>query len=238
MAPLAILVVYGLGGIFSDSKHNLLLTQLNNKSSLSSNDLKKKVFISQKKRQAHFFTLIVLLILLSSSIYVAHRSLNVSIEEITSQDLNALMWLDENLDKNTTMIASDHRLCRMVEAYGFNTTKDQTIKIWEALELNEYIDELYGIGKNHSKITHIIIDDKMKYDVVHFSSYVYFFMFNETNSEETKWAAYDKFKKQPFELLYKNESEEKILETEESIHWAEVYKINWTYINNYIWTRD
>ena len=65
----------------------------------------------------------------------------------------------------------------------------------------------------------------MKNDVVH----VYFgdikYMTNET------WTGgYDKFKQQPFNLIFRNESEKIDPVSNEPINWAEVYEVNWTYI--------
>jgi hypothetical protein len=117
----------------------------------------------------------------------------------------------------------------MAESEGYNTTKDETIKIWSAINLTDYLDELIGIGKNHSKITHIIIDDIMKNDVVHVGYGKIFYMINNTCT-----AAYDKFSNQPFELIYRNESVQKDPITLEPIHWAEIYYVNWTYLESMI----
>ena len=75
-----------------------------------------------------------------------------------------------------------------------------------------------GVGKDHGRITHIIIDDIMRQKVVHvgFGNIVY--MTNES---------YDKFKNPPFELIYRNST----LNVEmEEIHWTELYYVNWSYI--------
>ena len=67
--------------------------------------------------------------------------------------------MNGNCTKNGTVIASDHRLARVTEAIGFNTTLDGASIIWISENVTDYMDELKGIGKNYSKITHIIIDD-------------------------------------------------------------------------------
>jgi len=226
MAPIAILAVHGLGGIFSDPDYKKLLTDLSFKKIKSFSKLYGWIKISKTVRFAFFFIVILLVLTLASSVYVSYRSLNVAVEEITSQDVQVVKWLSENLDKNTSVIASDHRLARFSESYGFNTTKDETINLWEAEKLDEYIDELIGVGKNHSRVTHIIIDDKMKNDVVHVYFGIIKYMTNET------WTGgYDKFKGPPFELVYRNESKEIDPISNESLSWAELYKVNWTYIN-------
>ena len=135
--------------------------------------------------------------------------------------------MSENLDKNTSLIASDHRLSRIAESEGYNTTRDQTIKLWSTENLTDYIDELMGIGKNYTKITHVIIDDIMKNEVVHVGYGKIIYMTNDT------WTtAYDKFSQHPFELLYRNETIQKDPITEEPIHWAEIYSVNWTYLDS------
>jgi hypothetical protein len=224
MAPIAVLAVYGLGGIFSDPSFKELLSNL----SLKNIRFSKYYGLTKiyKKVRFGFFIFIILLVFsLASTVYVSYSSLNVAVEEITGEDAQVVKWMSENLDKNNSVIASDHRLARLAESYGFNTTKDKTVNLWEAEKLGEYIDELIGIDKNHSRITHIIIDDKMKNEVVHVYFGIIKYMANET------WTAgYDKFKQQPFELIYKNESKEIDLKTKEPFRWAELYEVNWTYI--------
>lgn len=225
MAPLAILIVYGIGGIFSDPFYEGLLTQIKSKKDVIVNYAIGKIKIPQKSRLIQFTLIIILILSLASTTYVVHKSLNASDERITAEAIYTIEWMAENLDKNNSMIASDHRLARMAEAEGFNTTKDETIEIWEAEKLDEFVFELIGTSKNHSRITHIIIDDIMKNDVVHVHFGLIKYMTNET------WtAAYDKFKNEPFEIIYRNETIDVDPITLEPIHWAEVYKVNWTYI--------
>jgi len=225
MAPVAVLAVYGLGGIFSDPAYKVLLSDFSIKKIKNLSKLYARMKITKNLRFTFFFITILLVLSLASTVYVSYRSLNVAVEEITNEDAQVVKWMSENLDKNNSMIASDHRLARFAESYHFNTTKDNTVELWEAENLDQYIDELLGVGKNHSRITHIIIDDKMKNEVVHVYFGIIRYMTNET------WtAAYDKFKEQPFELIYKNESKELDLKSKESVRWAEVYSVNWSYI--------
>ncbi len=225
MAPIAVLAVYGLGGIFSDPDYKKLLSNLSLKKTQNLGKLYRLIKISKTVRFAFFFIVTVLVLSLASTVYVSYSSLNVAVEEITNEDANVVKWMSENLDKNNSVIVSDHRLARLAESYGLNTTKDETIELWEAEKLDEYIDELIGVGKNHSRVTHIIVDDKMKNEVVHVYFGIIKYMTNET------WtAAYDKFKDQPFELIYRNCSKEIDTKSNESLRWAELYEVNWTYI--------
>ena len=225
MAPLSIIAVYGLGGIFSDPFYKGLISNLKNKKDVCVSYLSKKIKIPQKNRLVQLFVIIILVISLASTTYVVHKALDASDERITMEDMSTIEWMVENIDKNTSIIASDHRLARMAEAEGFNTTKDETIEIWEAENLEEYISELIGVGKNHSRITHIMVDDIMKNDVVHVHFGIIKYMTNET------WTtAYDKFLQPPFEIIYRKETIDINPETLEPIHWAELYAVNWTYI--------
>jgi hypothetical protein len=225
MAPLAILIVYGIGGIFSDPFYKGLITKIKNKKDVIVSYANGKIKIPQKSRVIQFAIMVILIVLLASTTYSVHKALNASDERITAEAIYTIEWMSENIDKNNSMIASDHRLARMAEAEGINTTKDETIELWESENLDEFIYELIGTGKNHSRITHVVIDDIMKNDVVHVHFGLIKYMTNDT------WtAAYDKFKNQPFEIIYRNESIDVNPITLEPVHWAEVYKINWTYI--------
>ena len=164
------------------------------------------------------FVVFVLVTTNAVSIYPSHIALNASYEAITNENLSVTEWMKENIDKNNSIIASDHRLARLVESTGFNTTLDETIVIWSAENLTDYIDELHGIRKNHDRITHIIIDDIMREKVVHVGFGKIVYMTNES---------YDKFLSNPFELIYRNSTLTKEME---EIHWTEVYKVNWSYI--------
>jgi len=226
MAPLSIIAVYGLEGIFLNRNYDPF-SKWRRRNVLRIRklqfDLSVKRRITQKRQIIYLLVLVLLVTTNAVSVYPSHASLlKASYEGISNEDMAAIEWMDKNLDKNTSIIASDHRLARMAEAVGFNTTLDEAIVIWYAKNLTGYIDEIYGIGKNYSKITHIVIDDMMKDMVVHVGAdNVY--MTNETSQE-----AYEKFLRQPFELIYRNETIDP--NTEIAIHWAEVYKVNWTYI--------
>jgi hypothetical protein len=233
MEPLAIFIVFGIGEIFSDPEYKELLSGLWKSKEFNMKNLSKKITISKNKKWINLILIFLLVISLASTAYSSYKSLNAGDEEITREDMNTIGWMSENLDKNTTMIASDHRLARMAEAYGFNTTQDKTIDLWDAVTLDQYVDELMGIGKAHSRITHIIIDDKMKNVIVHVYEGIDRRMINETLGD-AKYAAYDKFKQEPFELIYENATIQIDQATKEPVHWAQVYAVNWTYLEKVI----
>jgi len=226
MYPVAILTVIGLGGVFSDPFYKGLLSKISKKKDIEVSYNSDKIKISQRARQIHVILVALLVTSSGLSIYSSFEALKQANEIITQEDIDLMQYISEKLDKNYSTVASDHRLERLSEAEGFNTTKDEVIKIWTAVNLSEYVDELEGVNKNYSRITHVIIDDIMKYDVVHMGhKKPGIYMTNET------WtAAYDKFSNQPFELLYRNESKNIDPVRNESIHWAEIYRVNWTYI--------
>lgn len=218
MAPLSILAVYGFLEMVRFNFSSFAILSL------------RKIHL---KKTRIVFPVLILILITTNGIsvypsYLALEKLDKSYETITYEDLAAMDWINENLDKNTTVIASDHRLSLIADAYSFNTTEDKTLFIWNSSDLKEYIDELYG-NIYYDKITHVVIDDIMKEGVVHIGfNGIKVYMTNET------WTGgYDKFSKQPFELVYRNESAEINPRTGEPLHWAEVYRVNWTYLEKF-----
>lgn len=226
MVPLSIIAVYGLEGIFLNLDYESFSKSWSKKITRIPKpklNLNEKIrFV--KKRQIIYLIVVVLLVSANAvSVYPSHVSLKASYEGITNEDMAVIEWMNKNLDKNTSIVASDHRLARMAEAEGFNTTIDQAILIWGAKNLTGCINELCGIGKNYSRITHVVIDDVMKDMVVHVGAGKIVYMTNETSQ-----VAYEKFLHQPFELIYRNQTVDP--NTNMTLHWAEVYQVNWTYI--------
>ncbi|MCK5261281.1 MAG: hypothetical protein KAJ44_03800 [Thermoplasmatales archaeon] len=220
MAPLSIISIFGISGIFLNlnyeriSKFTKKIHHINKPSLYY---FKKSSFL--QKRQLIYIAVIFFLVTANAvSVYPSHVALNASYEVITGEDFAVIEWMDENFDKNSSIIASDHRLARITEAVGFNTTLDESSIIWISENFTDYIHELEGIGKNYGKITHVIIDDIMKDRVVHVGFGEIFYMTNES---------YEKFSYQPFELAYRNATLNQDMEEE---HWAEVYTVNWTFI--------
>lgn len=219
MVPLSMIAVYGLYGVFSGRPSTAQLYQTDK--TTSNAFLRHLTHKSQliSKSQLIFILLIVALVASNAmSVYPSFSSLHAADEEISTEDISVIEWMEHHLDKNTSVIASDHRLSRMAEAAGFNTTVDEASAIWTEENLSSYLFELDGAGKNYSHITHVIIDDSMKNRVVHvrFGEIVYM-----TN------ASYEKFLQQPFELLFRNVT---FNEEGEERDWTEVYQVNWTFI--------
>jgi len=223
MAPLSIISIYGISAIIL----NIDSEKISNFKDKIKSSRKPAIYFFKKTnlvQKRNIIYIIIILILVTAnaiSVYPSHVALNASYEVITDEDLACIDWMKENLDKNRTVIASDHRLARVGEAVGFNTTLDEASQIWVTENFIDCLFELDGIGKNYSRITHVLIDDIMKERVVHVGFGKIYYMTNES---------YDKFLYQPFELVYRNET---INIDNDEIIWAEVYEVNWTYIEQY-----
>jgi hypothetical protein len=224
MAPLSIISIFGIRGIILKLNYEKI-SKITEKLSY----MKKPSFYSFKKptilqkRQFLYIAIILSLVTANAvSVYPSHVALNASYEAISNEDFAVMEWMNGNCTKNGTVIASDHRLARVTEAIGFNTTLDGASIIWISENVTDYMDELKGIGKNYSKITHILIDDVMKDKVVHVGFGKIFYMTNES---------YEKFSYQPFELVYRNATLNQYME---EVQWTEVYLVNWTFIEEFI----
>jgi hypothetical protein len=227
MIPLSIISIYGIRNIFLNIHHEDILKLSRKLPDISSNifDYHRKIRLMRKRQIIYLVAIIFIVTTNAVSIYPSHQALNESFEAITNEDLSVIDWMKENIDNSSTIIATDHRLARLAESAGFNTTLDETILLWEAVNLSGYVKEIFGINKNHSRITHVIIDNIMMERVVHVGFGRSVYMTNES---------YEKFLFEPFELIYKNTTLNLNLEEE---YWTEIYKINWPYIQNDIINR-
>lgn len=155
-----------------------------------------------------------LLVISAMAVYPAQDSFRILDETISSPSMAAIEWMKGNLDRNETVVASDLKLCHLLWAEGFNTTFEETNVTWTCEYWSECISEL-NPTVNHSRVSHILIDDIMRDKVVNLVVCRSVYMTNES---------YDKFSCQPFELVYRNATVD--MDGLE-VHWAEVYRINW-----------
>jgi hypothetical protein len=225
MAPLSIISIFGISGIFLKLNYERISKLTKRVHHINKSSFyyyfNKSNFL--QKRQLIYIAVILFLVSANAvSVYPSHIALNASYEAITNENFAVIEWMDDNFDKNNSVIASDHRLARITEAVGFNTTLDESSVIWISGNFTDYIHELEGIGKNHSRITHVIIDDIMKDKVVHVGFGKIFYMTNES---------YEKFSYPPFDLSYRNATLNQDMEEE---HWTEVYTVNWTFIGEFL----
>jgi len=229
MAPVAIITVYGIGGIFL----NLDYEKLSKKIRKGLHTAMLKTDITAKKRFTKnlqlVYSLVIFLLVITNalSVYPAFESLEQASEVITAEDISAIEWIRTHLDKNTSVIVSDHRLERMVEAEGFNTSDDKVYFLWSDPEDDKenYIQELFGIGINcsYSRITHVLIDDIMKNIVVHVGPRIE--GINMSYESHKKFGNRSLFK----EPIYFNATQEI---NGEPVHWAAVYEVNWDYFTD------
>ncbi len=224
MAPLSIISIFGIRIILLNINYDKIskFTQKYRQIKKPTVYFFSKSFLLQKRRIPYIVVILFLVTSNAVSVYPSHVALNASYEAITEEDFSVIKWMDDNCNKNMSIIASDHRLARVTEAVSFNTTLDESTIIWICENFTECLSELEGIGKNHSRITHVIIDDIMKDKVVHVGFGKIFYMTNES---------YEKFSNQPFELLHRNATfDENMIE----VHWSEVYSVNWTFIERFL----
>jgi hypothetical protein len=154
------------------------------------------------------------------AVYPAKDSIGGINETISKPSLSAIQWMNEHLDKNHSMVATDLRLSKMAWAEGFNTTFETTNRTWSCVNWRDCLKDLQG-NETRGRITTIIIDDVMKTNVVNLAILRNVYMTN---------ASYQKFSLEPFELLYRNET---TATNGDILHWVEIYTVNWTYIENY-----
>lgn len=164
---------------------------------------------------------IAMFIILSNTltVYPAGYSFKHLDERYSEPCFHAIEWLKNNTKNNDT-IATDLRLSDFVWAYGMNATFDKTNVTWSCTDWRDCLDELRG-NENYSRVTYILIDDVMRNSVVYLNVDLQVHMTNES---------YDKFLREPFELVYRNAT---LDSSGEEIHWAEVYRVNWTYIEEF-----
>ena len=223
MAPLSVIAIYGFSKIFL----NLNYEKITNFPDKILSTKKPAIYFFRKtnliqKRNLIFIVAIILLVSANAiSVYPSHVALNASYEVITEEDLATIDWMKENLDKNKSIIVSDHRLARITEAVGFNTTIDEASIIWVSEDFEDCLFELEGIGKNYSRITHVLIDDILTERVVHVGFGKIFYMTDKS---------YEKFSYQPFKLIYRNAS---LNPDTKEVSWAEIYEVNWDYIEDF-----
>ena len=187
-----------------------------------------KVSLSVKKQLSYpaiqaLFALVVCGLVFSNAVavYPVYTSLEWMDESIPNETANAINWINDNLDKNNTLIATDLRLSKMIWAEGINATFEDTNDTWTCDTWVGCIAD-FEADENNCKVTHVFIDDVMRDVSVNVRVLQSVYMTNES---------YQKFTQEPFELIYRNTT---VNQNNEEIHWAEVYSVNWTFIEQYL----
>jgi len=115
-------------------------------------------------------------------------------ESIPVTTVYSLSWVKDNLDRNTTMIATDLRLSKLLWAEGYNSTYSYTYEMWICESWTQCISEL-DYNENYSRVTHVLIDDSMYKTSVNIELKTSLYMTNKS---------YNKFIHPPFKLVYRN----------------------------------
>jgi len=155
------------------------------------------------------------------AVYPVYTSLEWMDESIPNETANAIQWITQHLKSNTTLIATDLRLSKMIWAEGINATFEATNETWTSDTWVGCVSD-FDAAQNDHRVTYVLIDDVMR-DVsvnIHVLQSVY--MTNES---------YLKFSQEPFTLVYRNAT---VNQDNNEIHWAEVYSVNWTFIDQHL----
>lgn len=167
------------------------------------------------------FVVCALVISNAVAVYPVYNSLDWMDESIPEPTVNAMQWISNNLTANTTVVATDLRLSKMLWADGINATFEDTNTTWICPTWQQCLSE-FGPMDNHNCVTYVLIDDVMRDTSVNVRVLWSTYMTNES---------YLKFKEEPFELVYRNATEN---QNGQEIHWAEVYRVNWSYIDTHL----
>jgi len=135
---------------------------------------------------------------------------------ISDADYDAIQYISGNCSNNFT-VATDHRLGNIINtSHGFTATFENCYYLWTSENIADFISELEGNNSKYPKIGYILIDDNMLNGTLNLVD----------NGPKgaiislVDWE-YEKFHSQPFELIFRTQS---------GSSWAEVYGVNWTYI--------
>jgi hypothetical protein len=187
-----------------------------------------KVSLSLKKQLSYpsiqvLFVLVVCGLVFSNAVavYPVYTSLEWMDESIPNETANAINWINDNLDRNDTVVATDLRLSKMIWAEGINATFEGTNDTWTCDTWVGCVAD-FDADESHQKVTHVLIDDVMRDVSVNVRVTQSVYMTNES---------YLKFSQEPFTLVYRNTT---VNQDNEEIHWAAVYSVNWTFIEQYL----
>jgi hypothetical protein len=187
-----------------------------------------KVSLSLKKQLSYpsiqvLFVLVVCGLVFSNAVavYPVYTSLEWMDESIPNETANAINWINDNLDRNDTVVATDLRLSKMIWAEGINATFEGTNDTWTCDTWVGCVAD-FDAEESHQKVTHVLIDDVMRDVSVNVRVTQSVYMTNES---------YLKFSQEPFTLVYRNAT---VNQDNEEIHWAAVYSVNWTFIEQHL----
>ncbi len=143
------------------------------------------------------------------------------VQGISPVAMSGVQWLIEFGNRNYT-VATDHKMGTLLAAHGFNSSFEYDYKIWNATDWKECLWELAGLNGTYPIIGYVLISA----DMYNIGVYGY----NESQNPLQPPVimspeSYAKFKQEPFELIFRNA-------TEDDSDWVEIYRVNWTYISS------
>lgn len=162
------------------------------------------------------FVVIVLILNLVSA-YAVQQVTSRYEESISEEVFDVADWMKGNVTGYNFTIASDHRISQIFWAEGYNVTSDSAYVIWFSENWTESLDELETANGSQPRIEYVVIDHVMRYEGVQSN-------INETPRNMTP-ESYAKFQEPPFSLIFRSESED-------GEKWAELYWIDWNYIED------
>jgi hypothetical protein len=183
--------------------------------------LKQNEFQSNITSKARFtsrifvYFVVVVLILNLISAYSVQRVTSRYEESISEEVFDVVHWMQENVSGYNFTVASDHRISQILWAEGYNVTSDDAYLIWFSPNWTGCLEELETVNYSKPQIKYILIDYVMRFDGVQSN-------INETPQNLTP-ESYGKFTEPPFSLIYRSENEK-------GTKWAEVYEVDWEYI--------
>ena len=165
--------------------------------------------------RAFAYLIISVLVLNLTSAYAVQQTTSRYEESISEQVFDVVYWMQGNVSGTNFTVASDHRISQILWAEGYNATSDAAYKIWFSENWTGCLDELETVNGSKPQIWYVLIDEVMRLLGV------------QSNINETprpmSLESYEKFQLPPFSLLFRSESED-------SNHWAELYEVDWDYI--------
>ncbi len=185
---------------------------------LKNSEPKENSGFNPKKRlssKTFAYLVIAILILNLISAYAVQRTTSRYEESISEQVFDVVNWMKGNVTGTNFSVASDHRISQILWAEGYNATSDAAYIIWFCENWTGCLEELQTANGSMPQISYVLIDDVMRYEGVQSN-------INETPRPMTP-ESYEKFQSPPFDLLYRSESEN-------GEHWAELYEVDWDYI--------
>lgn len=180
----------------------------------------EEVYPIGRNMQIIFVSICIFLLLMTGiTAYPFMEHIDRSKQGIPPVVMSGINWVVSNGDRNYT-VATDHLIGTVVEAYGFNSSFEYNYKLWNSTSWEDCIWELIGLNGTYPPIKYIIISSSM------YELGVYGYNVSKNPLEppvQMGEAGYEKFKKKPFELVFKNS-------TPDNSDWVEVYIVDWNYI--------